>query len=90
MLTFFPTLYPDELWYSALCRYQVRTGNTNTLLTNSRVDSNLLLPDSGIYETIKLLPQGVFDIEDIIINHTLFPFFLLMDTFYRNMERVCD
>lgn len=86
MLTFFPTLYPDELWYSALCRYQVRTGNTNTLLTKSGVDSNLLLPDSGIYETIKLLPQGVFDIEDIIINHTLFPYFCRMYPLEEKME----
>ena len=86
MLTFFPTLYPDELWYSALCRYQVRTGNTNTLLTKSGSDSNLLLPNSGIYETIKLLPQGIFDIENIIIDHTLFPYFCRMYPVEEKME----
>lgn len=75
MLSFFPTPYPDELWYSTMCRYQVRTGNTNTILTKCGADSHLLFPDSGIYETMKLLPQGVFNIEDIIIDHTLFPFY---------------
>lgn len=27
MLTCFPTPYPDEWWYSVLCRYHTRSGN---------------------------------------------------------------
>lgn len=27
MISFFPVPYPDELWYSVICRYHVRSGN---------------------------------------------------------------
>lgn len=27
MISFFPTPYPDELWYSVICRYHIRNGN---------------------------------------------------------------
>ena len=33
MLSFFPTPYPDELWYSVLCRYHLRTGNKKQATT---------------------------------------------------------
>ena len=33
MLPYFPVPYPDELWYSTLCRYHVRSGNINTATT---------------------------------------------------------
>ena len=33
MLQYFPTPYPDELWYSILGRYHVRSGNQNSATT---------------------------------------------------------
>lgn len=33
MLQYFPTPYPDELWYSVLGRYHVRSGNPNSATT---------------------------------------------------------
>ena len=33
MLQYFPTPYPDELWYSVLCRYHVRSGNAGSATT---------------------------------------------------------
>ena len=27
MISFFPAPYPDELWYSVICRFHVRSGN---------------------------------------------------------------
>ena len=27
MINFFPSPYPDELWYSVICRYHVHSGN---------------------------------------------------------------
>ena len=27
MISFFPMPYPDELWYSVICRYHIRSGN---------------------------------------------------------------
>ena len=28
MISFFPSPYPDELWYSVICRYHVHSGNS--------------------------------------------------------------
>lgn len=28
MISFFPTPYPDELWYSVICRYHIHSGNS--------------------------------------------------------------
>ena len=28
MIGFFPSPYPDELWYSVICRYHVHSGNS--------------------------------------------------------------
>lgn len=28
MISFFPSPYPDELWYSVICRYYVHSGNS--------------------------------------------------------------
>ena len=33
MLTFFPTPYPGEWWYSVLCRYHIRSGRQKVAKT---------------------------------------------------------
>lgn len=81
MLPYFPTPYPDELWYSVLCRYHVRTGNPTSAATFRELlegrDSGALaslLPNAMIAEIAGRLPEGILDIEDIALNHTLFPY----------------
>lgn len=80
MLQFFPTPYPDELWYSVLCRYHVRTGNANSAITfrelfgKDHAAVGSFLPNDLIYDVTKQLPEGTIDVEDMALNHTLFKY----------------
>lgn len=80
MLHYFPTPYPDELWYSVLCRYYIRSGNTNLLVHRGKggFPTSLIFPDSSIYNIINQLPEGLFSVRDMILQHTLFPYFCRM------------
>lgn len=76
MLQYFPTPYPDELWYSVLCRYHIRSGNLNQVTTkNGRAGIWALFPDNSVHDILSQLPQEIFSVRDIILNHTLFPYF---------------
>lgn len=84
MLTFFPSPYPDEWWYSTLCRYHVRSGNKNHQTTirelfegHPRAALGTLFPNSTIYQVVSQLPPS-WNVQDIIWNHTLFPFYTRM------------
>lgn len=81
MLSFFPTPYPDELWYSVLCRYHLRSGNpapTTTIveLFHGKLFAQIysLFPNDTIYEIISQLPTDFLDIYDISLDHTLFKY----------------
>lgn len=81
MLHYFPTPYPDELWYSVLCRYHLRTGNATSAATfrelfegRDHAPLGSFLPNDSIYSIAKQLPEGTLDIEDIALNHTLFKY----------------
>ena len=79
MLSFFPTPYPDELWYSILCRYHVRSGNPSSHITTKELNIKekslaSLLPTSSISIIINQLPNGFLDIKDIILNNTMFKY----------------
>ncbi|MCQ5145143.1 TniQ family protein [Enterocloster bolteae] len=82
MLNFFPTPYPGELWYSVLCRYHLRTGNPKSATTiqelfdgRGHAAMGAFFPNKTIYDILGQLPPGLLDIKDIIVNHTLFPYF---------------
>ncbi|WP_373261869.1 TniQ family protein [Hungatella hathewayi] len=79
MLNFFPTLYPDELWYSAICRYHVWSGNPKPIESirdlfqgRSYVDVGTVNPSNSIHDIIEQIPDGILDYKDIAIKHTLF------------------
>lgn len=81
MLQYFPTPYPDELWYSVLGRYHVRSGNPNSATTlrelfgeESVGGMGNFLPNCGIRRVAEKLPEGVLDERDIALHHTLFPY----------------
>ncbi len=51
LLGFFPTPYPDEIFYSVLCRYHLRSGNPAFVSTakeiwGKKISANLYLPQS--------------------------------------------
>lgn len=84
MLTYFPTPYPQEWWYSVLCRYHIRTGNHNHQTTikelfrgKPRAAMGTLFPNSSVYQVISQLPDP-WDCRSIVMNHTLFPYYVRM------------
>ena len=85
MLNFFPTPYPDELWYSVLCRYHIRSGNPKNQTTRLELSNNgnysavcILFPNNSIKHIVDQLPNGLFDVNEIILNHTLFNYHMRM------------
>lgn len=79
MLPWFPTPYPDELLYSILARYHVRSGNISPKMTTEELfetrtirsvwdlpaNLNILLNQLGSY----------WGVEKLIFNHTMYPYY---------------
>lgn len=81
MLQYFPTPYPDELWYSVLCRYHVRSGNSGSAATfrellgdRDHAALSTFLSNGVIAKIAGQLPETVLDTESIVLNHTLFKY----------------
>ncbi|MFY3791699.1 TnsD family transposase [Ureibacillus sp. MALMAid1270] len=81
MMTFFPVPYKDELLYSVLARYHVRSGNVSIKATQKDIygtDSITAIMDlpSHIKRIMENLPVGHhYTPEYLITNHTLYPFY---------------
>ncbi|WP_446684752.1 TniQ family protein [Cyanobacterium sp. IPPAS B-1200] len=82
LLHLFPTAYPDELLYSVVCRYHVRSGNITvqqtrsdlSFLNNGNSYSHIL--PSKLGHLSKQLPfASSLTVEQLIENHTLFPYY---------------
>lgn len=77
MLAFFPSLYPDELFYSVLARYYSRSGYMAYIYAAEELyEKNTTRPDMEFINHLKkdllsILPP----IKDIILNHTMFPYY---------------
>ena len=89
-IRFFPNLHPDELLYSCLARYHIRSGNQNFRQT----DLDLLGYTSQqicritLTNNIKYLVQAISNLSDYGVRklmqyHTLYPFYA---TFLTRME----
>lgn len=85
MLHFFPTPYPGEWWYSVLCRYHARTGYPKFATTieelfggKPRSAIGSLFPNNSIYDVASRLPEGLFNVRELILEHTLFLYYLRM------------
>lgn len=99
MLTYFPTPYPGEWWYSVLCRYHVRSGNAKQQTTvrelfPGRMTAAIgsVFPNSTIRQVISQLPSGILDIESVIQEHTLFSYFERFHSFAEKktvLSRLC-
>ena len=81
MLTYFPTPYPGEWWYSVLCRYHVRSGRQKTVTTLHELygphplTHGRLFPGSDCFAVIKQLPN-ILSLETVLLEHTLMPYYL--------------
>ena len=81
MISFLPKPYPDEILYSILARYHIRSGNTSPKATlkelfNSQTTIATIDLPSNLDYLIKN-PQFVsnYQIEDLIYKHTLYPLY---------------
>ncbi len=81
MLGFFPTLYPGELLYSGIARYQIRSGNISPKSTieelfNSRTITATADLPCGLDNLVLNLPSySAITADSLIQNHTLYPFY---------------
>ncbi|MCK8487022.1 TnsD family transposase [Paenibacillus sp. MBLB2552] len=77
--SFFPSIFPDELLYSILARYHLFVGNTSTKATILDLyDRSSVCAVTGLpahIEKISLLMKGKVTAQELIVNHTLFPYF---------------
>lgn len=96
MLTYFPTPYPGEWWYSVLCRYHVRSGNQKYQTTIRELFSNrttasigALFPNSTIPRITAQLPDAIFNTRSIIWNNTLFPYYMRFYTEAEKTDSLC-
>lgn len=85
MLNWFPTPYPDELWYSVLCRFYVSSGikessNVKKFLFGNRGNIKMatLFPNASVHLVVSRLPQKTFDPKTIILENTPFPYYVRM------------
>lgn len=83
MLSYFPTPYPNEWWYSVLCRYHVRSGyqkhqTTMKELFGGDISISLagVFPNNTIRKTLAQLPMNLLSFDDVVCRHTLFPFYM--------------
>ena len=91
MLTWFPSPYPDELFYSVLCRYYLSSGIKEHYLvkkqlfgTKAGVKMATLYPNATIHAILSQLPEKVFNGRDMILHHTPFLYYTRM---YPQQER---
>jgi hypothetical protein len=82
MLGHFPAPYPDELLYSIVARYHIRSGNKSFLQTHQELfETTELQPDKIVLPNnlnflASQLPKGsVLTVESLIKRNTLYPFF---------------
>ena len=81
MLAYFPSPYPDEWWYSVLCRYHVCSGHSKHATTISELYGgrlmlrSRLIPGGDCAAILSELPPGVLSIDDVLANHTLLPYY---------------
>ncbi|MBB6215101.1 hypothetical protein HNQ80_001190 [Anaerosolibacter carboniphilus] len=81
MMTFFPVPYDDEVLYSILARYHIRSGNISLkstledIFSKSSITSVMDLP-SHINRIIKNMPINTeYTSDEIIEKYTLYPFY---------------
>lgn len=81
MITFFPTPYPNELLYSTLARFHIRSGNISPKATieevfDSRSVTAVVDLPANIDSLISNLPIGSnYTAERLIMGNTLYPFY---------------
>ena len=72
-MIYFPTSYPNERWYSVLCRYHVRSGywkhatTSHELYGNKSVTHSRLFPGTSIHTIASRHPAGIDEKRPLIL-----------------------
>ena len=84
-MTWFPSPYPDELFYSVLCRYYLGSGIkehniVKRMIFRDRVGIKMatLYPNATIHAILSQLPAGVFSEREMVLSHTTFLYYTRM------------
>ena len=81
MIAFFPEAYPDELLYSRISRYHVRSGNyCNSFTMDDLYGKRTVHPDIEFLnrfteDALKWI-CGDADLQTVIMSQTMFPFYV--------------
>jgi len=76
---FFPTPYPDEIFYSVLCRYHLLSGSpafvsTAKAVWGKKISANLYMPQSLGEVAARIPANAGLTAEYFALNNTIFPF----------------
>ena len=80
MIAYFPEIYPDELMYSLLARYYVKSGYpcywyaAEDLFQSKTVRPDIEFVNQYTPATLQMI-TGDLLIDDVILNHTMFPYY---------------
>lgn len=80
MIAFFPDVYPDELVYSWLARYGVRSGYSHyraiadDLFTSNTAKPNLEFIMEMNHDALTAMTSNI-SLEKVILKHTMFPYY---------------
>ena len=80
MITYFPTAYPDELLYSQLARYYVRSGYlayvyaAEELFTSKIVRPDMEFVNTYTPDALQLITREI-SMENVVWKHTMFPYY---------------
>lgn len=94
---FFPTPYPDECYYSILCRYFIRSGSTNNSHTIKKLFGNAQCLSTSLFFPIRLdcierwIPKAAaITRKTIAMNHSMYPYMAMVfsEKFRKDMARV--
>ena len=80
MIPFFPAPYPDELWYSVICRYHIRSGNPSVKYSIRELygANHINVPVElcgALSSLLEAIPAKALTAKDIIMQHTLYPYY---------------
>lgn len=79
LISHFPMPYPDEWWYSVLCRYYIRSGSPNyqdiflELFGNKKQKLERLIPNGTHKMILDRLPEIGLTSNDVLFHHTILP-----------------
>ncbi|MGQ4650328.1 TnsD family Tn7-like transposition protein [Lyngbya aestuarii] len=81
MVSFFPKPYPDEILYSVMARYHIRSANTSPKVTLRELfNSPSTIATADLPSNLNILSENLqffsnYTVEELIYKYTLYPFY---------------